>query len=388
MVDWDRVDELRSNGEGWGEIAADPKVGFHPDASAGDPGRALRALYHREKARRDRQGPAPVAKKRPAKDEEKRWTLVRFGFLAVPVVGVWSLLAYVAPSPIGLLVPAIPYLALVLAAVAFLLIYALYRTQLKRWSPVLRGTVIAGVVLGLVFAGLVGLVGTIAFGCPYLPPASAVPSVNDAPGWHGGSGLPSWDASGKPVVYYYAATWCPYCSASSWAIWKALTKFATVSGASTTYSSSTDVYPNTPEMELANVQLSANSPIAFQATEYTGSTDGQVASPSSCFQLAYVTAYSGGSIPFLVVGGKYVHGGTTLINPSDLKTWAGSGAGTVQSDVQSETGTPWSVVSQQAWLIMTFLVKCSGASVPVLASEFGWTTNDKVNVYADLNNTS
>lgn len=386
MVDWDRVDELRSNGEGWGDIAADSKVGFHPEASAGDPGRALRALYHREKARRARQGPAPAAKKRPAKDLEQRWTLVRVGYLAVAVVAIWFLLAYAAPSPVGLLVPAIPYLGLALAGVAFLLIYSLWRTRDKRWSNVLRGTVIGGVVLGLIFAGMVGLVGALVFGCPYLPPPSAVPSINNAPGWHGGNSLPSWEQNGKPVMYFYGATWCPYCSASSWAIWKALTLLSpTVSGTYTFYSNPSDVFPSTPEIVLANVGLSPSSPIAFQVSEYTGPTAGTVSPTSTCFQLAYVTAYSGGSIPFLAVGGKYVHGGTTIIGPAGLKNYTATGAATVQSDVKGETGQPWQAVQVQAWWITAFLIKCTGMSVAAVAGEVGgWTAADQTNVNAYL----
>ncbi|MGP8078228.1 MAG: DUF929 family protein [Thermoplasmata archaeon] len=387
MVDWDRVDELRSNGESWGDIAADSKVGFHPEASAGDPGRALRALYHREKARRERQGPVPTPKKRPAAEHKKRWTLVRVGYLAVTVVGIWCLLAYVAPSPIGLLVPAFPYLALALAGVAFLLIYALWRTRDPRWSDILRGTVIWGVVLGMVLAGMVGLVGLLAFGCPYLPPASAVPAVNNEPDWHGGSGLPTWSENGKPVVFYYGATWCPYCSASSWAIWKALTKFGTVSGAYTSYSSSTDRFPSTPEMVLGSAQISSSSPLSLQVSEYAGPVDGQVAPTSSCFQLAYVTAYSGGSIPFLTIGGKYVHGGTSLIDPNVFKTYEGTGASTVQADVAGETGAPWTDVQNETWLIMTFVVKCAGVPMNTLAAEFSWTLADKKNVSWGLNNT-
>ena len=44
MVDWDRVEELRGKGWGWDRIADDEDVGFHPEASVTEPGRALRAL--------------------------------------------------------------------------------------------------------------------------------------------------------------------------------------------------------------------------------------------------------------------------------------------------------------------------------------------------------
>jgi len=381
MVDWDRVDELRSKGEGWGEIAADPKVGFHPEASVGDPGRALRALYHREKSRRARQGPAPVVKRRPAKEQETRWTLVRVGYLAVAVVGIWFLLAYLAPSPVGLLVPAIPYLGLVLAGVGFLLGYSLWRTRERRWSAVFRTTVVGGVILGLVFAGMIGLVGALAYGCPFLPPASTVPAVANASGWHGGSGLPAWQDGGKPVVYYYGAIWCPFCSASSWALWKALTEYGTVTGATTAYSSATDVYPQTPEMNLANARLSSSS-AAFQVSEYDGSASGVAPATSSCYQLAYVTSYSGGSIPFFAVGGKYVHGGTSLVSPALLKTYEGTGAGAVKNSVANETGAPWHDVADATFWIMALIAKCSGLTASTLPGT--WNTATKNAVAGDL----
>jgi hypothetical protein len=381
MVDWDRVRERRSRGDGWEEIASDPKVGFHPEASAGDPGRALRALYHREEARHARQGPAPTPKRRPARELEQRWTLVRLGYLLVAVVGIWALLAYLAPSPVGLLLPAIPYLALALLGVAFLLLYALWRTRDRRWSEVLRGTVVGGVVLGLVVAGMISLVGVLVFGCPYLPPASAVTSTANATGWHGPGGLPAWTEGGKPVVYFYGATWCPYCSASSWAIWKALTEFGTITGERTGYSSASDIDPQTPEMILADVQLTSNHS-AFQVSEYTGSTDGVAPGESNCYQLAYVTAYSGGTIPFLEVGGKYVHGGVTLVNPDLLKPYEGTGKAVVRADVENQTGAPWHDVANQTFWIMAFIAKCCGMNPGSFPGT--WKTGMRTAVAYDL----
>ncbi|HTP56619.1 MAG TPA: DUF929 family protein [Thermoplasmata archaeon] len=382
MVDWDRVDELRQNGEGWSEIAADAKVGFHPDASAGDPGRALRALYHRQRSRRERQGPAPVVKKRIGKEAERRWTLVRVGYLLVTAIGLWFLLAYVAPSPVGILVPAFPWLGLVLAGVAFLLIYALWKTREPRWSALFRSTVVVGVVLGLVFAGMVGLVGALVFGCPYLPPATAVGGVANATNWHGGNQLPAWQQNGKPVVYFFGAVWCPYCSASSWVIWKALSEYGTVSGAHTAYSyGHPEPDAQTPEMVLAHAQV-ASSHVTFQVSEYDGPADQVGPTPSGCIQLAYVTAYSGGSIPFVVIGGKYVHGQTTLIDPTLLKNYEGTGAKTVMGDLINETGAPWHDMADQTFWVMAMIAKCAGLSASSLPGT--WNTATKTAVSNDL----
>ena len=398
MVDWDRVQELRSKGWDWADIAKDPKVDFHPDKSAGSPGRALRALYHRT-GRRVEAAHAQVAKaKRPRKEDlERRWTLTRVGYALVPVVAVWFLLAYAAPSPVGLLVPAMPYLALVLAGVAFVLCYALWRkADGRRWTDVYRRTVIGGVVLGLVFAGTIGLAGAIIFGCPYLPPASTL-SGTSAPGWDTGP-LPTWQSNGAPVVFFYGATWCPYCSASSWAIYKALTDYGMVSSSSISldHSSLSDVYAGTPEVVLASASLSPKNThgpaVDFQAAEDTSGVDGTYPGTGSCFQQAYVTAYASG-IPFVVLNGQYVHIGS-LVDPLSLSPWNWanssdtlSGAATVKASVLNETGSPWSSVEGPAWWIMALLAKILGYStvtVSTLGSEYSWSPSTVQNVTHDL----
>jgi len=392
MVDWDKVQELRSKGRDWGEIARDPSVDFHPDASAGDPGRALRALYHRS-GRRAPKGPveAASAKRKGKNDAERKWTLTRVGYLAVPVVGLWFLLAYVAPSPIGILVPAIPYLALGLAVASFILIYALWRrTEGPRWSRIYRNTVIGGAVLGLVVAGGIGLAGAVVFGCPYLPPASSL-SGESSSGWSTGP-LSAWHQNGEPVVFFYGATWCPYCSASSWAIYKALSEFGSVTNVNTGHSSLSDVYPGTPEVVLAGAQVGPKNghgpDVAVQVAEDTSGVDGTYPPTASCYEQAYVTSYATG-IPFVVVGGQVLHVGA-LVDPAALATWnyanGSVGATVVKNSVLNETGNPWIYVQNQAWWVMAFIAKDLGTPVGTLASEYGWSSGTTAQVTTDLQN--
>ncbi len=392
MVDWDRVQELRSKGWDWKDIAADPKVDFHADASAGSPGRALRALYHRT----GRQGKptavqAAAAPKRGRKEDlERRWSLLRIGYLAVPAVGIWFVLAFVAPSPIGLLVPAIPYVALGFAGVAFVLSYALWRrTDGRRWSPIYRTTVIGGVILGVVIAGGIGLGGSIIFGCPYLPPASSL-SSQGGPGWATLS-VHAWQENGVPVVFFYGATWCPYCSASSWAIYKALSEYATVvpTSLNTSHSDRTDVAPGTPEIVLANAVLTSKSgkgpDVAFQPAEEEEWGSHVYPATASCYQQAYVTAYASG-IPFVVVNGQSVHRGSFIL-PKELGPWSQSnmtnGTSVVLKSVNTEAavgsyGDPWTVIQKAAWWLMAFIAKDLGytpTTIGTLHTDFGWTSN-------------
>jgi thiol-disulfide isomerase/thioredoxin len=54
------------------------------------------------------------------------------------------------------------------------------------------------------------------------------------------------DSNGKPIMFYMGAEYCPYCAAERWPMIVALSRFGTFHNLSTTSSSSTDTYPNTP----------------------------------------------------------------------------------------------------------------------------------------------
>jgi hypothetical protein len=53
-------------------------------------------------------------------------------------------------------------------------------------------------------------------------------------------------STGAPTVLFIGAEFCPYCAAERWSLINALGRFGTFSGLKTTYSSSTDVFPDTP----------------------------------------------------------------------------------------------------------------------------------------------
>ncbi|HEY6237740.1 MAG TPA: DUF929 family protein, partial [Thermoplasmata archaeon] len=226
MVDWDQVDRLRSKGWDWDRIADDPKVGFHADSGLGDSGRALRSLYYQRRSKSQRRpvkGETGASGKATVDEQQSRWTLARLGWLLVPLLGIWFVLAYFFPSPVGVYVPAIPLLGFVLAAAGFILAFGLLRTA-DRWNRSARNTVVIGLVLGLVIAGLIGLIATLN-GCPSLPTVSS----SQPAGWEKANG-PAWTSNGVPVLFFYGSVACPFCSAASWSIKMALERFGTLSG--------------------------------------------------------------------------------------------------------------------------------------------------------------
>ncbi|MCI4321874.1 MAG: DUF929 domain-containing protein [Thermoplasmata archaeon] len=365
MVDWDTVERRRSRGWDWDRIASDPRVDFHAEEGAGDPGRALRAMYYQRRSKSRR---VPSASERGDGSDlapEKRWNLVRVAALLAPMFAAWFVLALVFPSPVGAFLSAIPVLVILMLLSIALLGFALLRTA-DRWTTGVRNSLVVGAVLGLVLAGIFGLAAVVS-GCPTLTattspePSNFVVVAN-----------PLWADSGIPVFFFYGSIACPYCAASSWAMAVALEQFGTLSGTHFDRSSPTDAAgPSTPEVVLAGATLQSRW-VSLHVAESTDNQTITAAPTSGCVESAYVSAYDpGGSIPFLVIGGQYLHVGA-LVAPAKL---AGLTPAQVQAQIANQSGPAWDAISPIAFLLEAFLVKVNGgqpASVATNSSVANW----------------
>lgn len=204
---------------------------------------------------------------------------------------------------------------------------------------------------------------TAALPSPPATTATSSPATTPEPqGWEKVS-EPSWQQGGVPVLFFYGAAWCPYCASSSWPVYAALAAFGNFSGnAALGYSGSREVYPNTPEVLLGNWRYSS-SWIALQAVD-PNVTVGTFPSTTNSEQAFYVATYSGGSIPFVVLNGQYVHGGSTLIPPSSMSVWAGTGAQTVLNQVNTESGNAWTRIENQTFVIEALMLLANGGHGP------------------------
>jgi hypothetical protein len=132
---------------------------------------------------------------------------------------------------------------------------------------------------------------------------------------------PALTANGKPKVLYIGAEFCPYCAAERWPVTVALSRFGTFSNLGTTHSSGSDVFPNTPTLSFHGATYSSQY-LAFTGVETT--TNEQVGgqykpldTPTAEDQKTFDTynqppyVKSGGSIPFIDLGGKFVSSGAT-----------------------------------------------------------------------------
>ncbi|HXQ93738.1 MAG TPA: DUF929 family protein [Thermoplasmata archaeon] len=351
MVDWDAVEKLRSKGWDWDRIAADPKVGFHAEEAAGEPGRALRALYYQRRSKGQRRPSKSEngSGKATETDQKEPWSLARIGYILVPVAAIWFVAAYLYPSPVGTYFPAIPWIGLILAVTGFVLAFGLLRTD-ERWSKVMRTSVIGGIVIGLILVGGLTLVAEIN-GCPTLPPISG----SEPQGWEKAN-TAAWTSGGTPVFFFLGSEACPYCSASSWAMWKALAAFGPVTGITLFHSNPNDNPPSVPEVVLASASVQSQY-VSFSVLEGTDDSTITIPPASSCVQQAYTSAYdTGGSIPFVVINGQYVHVGT-LVDPTALTSYSPQ---QVQGQVLNASGPAWDAISPATYMMEAYLVKANG----------------------------
>ena len=363
MVDWDQVERLRGKGWDWARIAEDERVGFSAESSGGDSGRQLRTLYYQRRSKAQRRGSSgklAVEGGEAAADDGRPPLLLRVGYAILPLFGIWAVLAFLFPSPVGVFVPWLALLVLTILA-AGLLIFALFRAT-TRWEAALRAPLAIGIVLGLVAAGSMALVATFE-GCPTLAATAASSEPNQ---WNRYNN-PSWTINGAPVFFFYGSIACPYCSASSWAMYAAFKQFGTLSNIPLTHSNPNDAYPNTPEVDFSGATLVSQY---VGLAIYEGNDNSQITTPAlpTCQTHSLVTAYDAtGTIPFVVLGGTYVHSGRSLVNPAALVNSSTGQPYTpqqVQSQVDAQSGPAWDVISPAAWTLEAIILKLNGGQGP------------------------
>lgn len=132
---------------------------------------------------------------------------------------------------------------------------------------------------------------------------------------------PALTSGGKPQVLYVGAEYCPYCAAERWAMVVAASRFGTFSGLGQTASAAADVYPSTATLTFHGSSYTSST-ITFTGVETeSNQVAGNGYAPldtlsaadqqtlSTYNQAPYVT--SGGSIPFVDIGGKYLISGAS-----------------------------------------------------------------------------
>jgi hypothetical protein len=143
------------------------------------------------------------------------------------------------------------------------------------------------------------------------------------------AGTPPLEQGGKPEILYLGAEYCPYCAAERWAIVVALSRFGTFSNLGGTESSATDAFPRTQTftfhgstyrsdvLSFVSVETNTNQPSPSGGyTSLEHPTAAEAALMQKYDQQPYTT--QPGSIPFLMIGNRYVSVGATY-DPTPLQ---------------------------------------------------------------------
>ena len=136
--------------------------------------------------------------------------------------------------------------------------------------------------------------------------------------------------NGKPEILYLGAEYCPFCAAERWSMINALSRFGVFTALTTTHSSSSDAYPNTPTLTFYGSNYTSKY-IAFTPVEETrnyrvgnsASTSAPyvtLQNPTSAQTLLGETYDASGSIPFIDLANRYVE-----VQPPAVRTPAPCG---------------------------------------------------------------
>jgi hypothetical protein len=191
-------------------------------------------------------------------------------------------------------------------------------------------------------------------------PQSQIPTVSAGGGAYfasvSGTALSS---GGRPEILYIGAEYCPFCAAQRWSMITSLSRFGTFTGLKTVHSSSTDYDPNTPTWTFYGSKYTSNY-ISFASVEETtnerqgnsNNTSAQyvtLQTPTSD-QAKLLEQYdpinqstgTGGAIPFIDFGNKYVQVGNLGPYGPDMlkgKSW---------QQIATAMTTPTSQIAQGA----------------------------------------
>lgn len=123
------------------------------------------------------------------------------------------------------------------------------------------------------------------------------------------AGTTATGGTGKPLVVYVGAEYCPFCAAQRWPLIIALSRFGTFSGLHTTTSSSSDVYANTVTFTFHGSTYTSQY-IDFRAVETQDRDSNPLETPSAGDQQMMSQYNPGGTIPFLNFANHYTSTGS------------------------------------------------------------------------------
>ena len=152
------------------------------------------------------------------------------------------------------------------------------------------------------------------------------------------TGQPVLMYNNLPEIYLASEDNCPYCAAIRWSILIALSRFGVWNNIQPVYSSSTDVYPNTPSMSVACI--SYVSPYISFVEVTSSDVNGKHLQIPTQQETDMFKQFNPGDegLPFVSIANQYIQIGSSF-SPDIL-------AGMSQADVTANLNDPTNPVTQ------------------------------------------
>ncbi len=129
---------------------------------------------------------------------------------------------------------------------------------------------------------------------------------------------PALASSGKPLVLYVGAEYCPYCAAERWAMVQALSRFGTFHNLGATHSAARDVFPNTPTFSFHGSSYTSDyltfTGKEIESNQVQGSGYAPLDTLTATEQGIFDKYSQNGGFPFVDLAGRYVVTGVQYDN--------------------------------------------------------------------------
>jgi hypothetical protein len=197
--------------------------------------------------------------------------------------------------------------------------------------------------------------------------SSSIPLFDGFPSPTGASGRPL-SSGGKPEVLYVATEYCPFCTAQSWPLIVALSRFGEFSGLGTNRSPTFDKIPpidgwtfygssyESPYLAFVPVETYSNVLVNRKADPADPTSYRRLQRLTTAEQALFHEFDRGGQTPFMDFGGKATALGTDII-PAPLAglTWS-----QIAADLRRPTSTAGSAILFSAAVLTAELCRLTG----------------------------
>ncbi len=158
-------------------------------------------------------------------------------------------------------------------------------------------------------------------------------------------------SNGKIVIIFIGAEACPFCAAESWSLVGALQQYGTLTGLTQIISNSSESIPNVPGYSFVNASFQSKEISFWEVETTTTSWNHKLQAINTTEELLFAQYDPHGRIPFLLVGGLYLHIGSG-VSPEPLANvgWAQcqkeiSTSGIIYNQVQDEADNITNVIN-------------------------------------------